>query len=142
MDNLEKVWLTLGRQPTINDLRKPLSKYSSKGYKRIFGSWNNALKTFAEFKNKEAGGSKCKVKNTARKRKRGKSPNRNAGVKLRFDVMKRDKFKCVLCGRSPAKDPAVELEIDHIIPWSKGGETLPENLQTLCAECNNGKRDG
>lgn len=55
--------------------------------------------------------------------------------------MKRDNFKCVLCGASPAKDPKIELHIDHIIPWSKGGESTIDNLQTLCSACNLGKRD-
>ncbi|RKX24889.1 MAG: hypothetical protein DRP45_07160 [Candidatus Zixiibacteriota bacterium] len=31
------------------------------------------------------------------------------------------------------------MEVDHKIPWSKGGETIEENLQTLCSECNQGK---
>ena len=61
--------------------------------------------------------------------------------KLRYRVLKRDHFKCCACGASPAKDPAVELHIDHIIPWSKGGETVLENLQTLCSRCNLGKSD-
>ena len=61
--------------------------------------------------------------------------------RLRYKVMKRDSFKCCACGASPAKDPAVELHIDHIIPWSKGGETRLENLQTLCSRCNLGKSD-
>ena len=61
--------------------------------------------------------------------------------KLRYQVLKRDNFKCCACGASPAKDPAVELHIDHIIPWSKGGETTLENLQTLCSRCNIGKSD-
>ena len=61
--------------------------------------------------------------------------------KLRYQVLKRDNFKCCACGASPAKDPAVELHIDHIIPWSKGGETIPQNLQTLCSRCNIGKSD-
>lgn len=61
--------------------------------------------------------------------------------KLRYQVLKRDNFKCCACGASPAKDPAVELHIDHIIPWSRGGETTPENLQTLCSRCNLGKSD-
>ena len=66
---------------------------------------------------------------------------RNIPVTLRYQIMKRDNFKCVLCGASPAKDPSVELHIDHIIPWSKGGESTIENLQTLCSKCNLGKSD-
>ena len=61
--------------------------------------------------------------------------------KLRYQVLKRDDFKCCACGASPAKDPAVDLHIDHIIPWSKGGETTLANLQTLCSRCNIGKSD-
>lgn len=61
--------------------------------------------------------------------------------KLRYQVLKRDNFKCCACGASPAKDPSVELHIDHIIPFSKGGETTFENLQTLCSRCNLGKSD-
>lgn len=66
---------------------------------------------------------------------------RDISVGLRFKILKRDNFKCCACGASPAKDPNVELHIDHIIPWSKGGETTEENLQTLCSKCNLGKSD-
>ena len=59
---------------------------------------------------------------------------------LRYDIMKRDGFKCVLCGRS-AKEDGVKLHVDHIIPVSKGGKTVPDNLRTLCDSCNIGKRD-
>lgn len=58
---------------------------------------------------------------------------------LRYDIMKRDGFHCVLCGRG-AED-GVKLHVDHIIPVSKGGKTVPENLRTLCENCNLGKRD-
>jgi len=64
---------------------------------------------------------------------------RTPSMKLRFDVLKRDNFKCCACGASPSKDPTVELHIDHIIPWSKGGESTMDNLQTLCSKCNFGK---
>lgn len=67
--------------------------------------------------------------------------SRDPSMKLRFEVLKRDNFKCCACGASPAKDPSVELHVDHIVPWSKGGETIADNLQTLCSICNLGKRD-
>ena len=67
--------------------------------------------------------------------------SRNINARLRFKVLSRDNFKCCACGASPAKDPSVELHVDHIIPWSKGGETELENLQTLCSKCNLGKSD-
>ncbi|NQV14303.1 HNH endonuclease [bacterium] len=46
-----------------------------------------------------------------------------------------------MCGISPAKDPDVILHVDHIKPWSKGGETEINNLQALCEKCNVGKSD-
>ena len=67
--------------------------------------------------------------------------SRTISDKIRYQVFKRDHFKCCICGASPAKDPTVELHIDHIIPWSKGGQNDLENLQTLCSSCNIGKSD-
>ncbi len=58
---------------------------------------------------------------------------------LRYDIMKRDGFRCQLCGAT-ASD-GVTLHIDHIIPVSKGGKTVPSNLRTLCSRCNMGKKD-
>ena len=69
----------------------------------------------------------------------GHKYSRTISDKLRYQVLKRDNFKCCACGASPAKDPSVELHIDHIVPWSKGGENTAENLQTLCSKCNLGK---
>lgn len=57
---------------------------------------------------------------------------------IRFEVFKRDSFKCQYCGRSA---PDVVLEVDHIHPESKGGETTLLNLITACFDCNRGKRD-
>ena len=56
--------------------------------------------------------------------------------KLRFEVFKRDNFTCRYCGR---KTPEVILEVDHVIPVSKGGTDDFENLVTSCFECNRGK---
>ena len=66
---------------------------------------------------------------------------REPNLRLRFKVLARDHFKCCSCGASPAKDSSVELHVDHIVPWSKGGETVLENLRTLCSKCNLGKSD-
>ena len=60
---------------------------------------------------------------------------------LRYDVMHRDGFRCVLCGASPKTDPNIVLHVDHIIPLAKGGKTEMSNLRTLCERCNLGKRD-
>jgi len=51
---------------------------------------------------------------------------------LRFLVMRKDKFKCKNCGRSPATGQSIVLHVDHIKLWANGGETVLENLQTLC----------
>ena len=56
---------------------------------------------------------------------------------LRYDILKRDNFRCQICGHS-AQD-GVRLHVDHIIPVSKGGKTTPSNLRTLCERCNLGK---
>ena len=64
---------------------------------------------------------------------------REPNIGLRFKVFQRDQFRCQLCGRSPATELGCQLQADHNIPFSKGGKTTFENLQTLCAECNIGK---
>lgn len=56
---------------------------------------------------------------------------------IRYEVLKRDNFRCKLCGMS-AED-GVKLHVDHIIPVSKGGKSTMNNLQTLCERCNLGK---
>lgn len=58
---------------------------------------------------------------------------------LRYDILKRDKFRCQICGATAAD--GVKLHVDHIMPVSKGGRTEKSNLRTLCDRCNLGKRD-
>ena len=60
---------------------------------------------------------------------------------LREQIKSRDGYRCVQCGISVKEEPHLLLEIDHIIPVSKGGKTIPENLQTLCWRCNRQKGD-
>ena len=59
-------------------------------------------------------------------------------AKKRFQVLQRDNFRCQYCGKN-GKD--VSLEVDHIIPKSKGWKDDFDNLITCCRECNIGKWD-
>lgn len=63
-----------------------------------------------------------------------KRENPSDGAKLR--VLRRDGYKCTYCGTSGSDS---ELEIDHIIPVSKGGSNHIANLTTACRKCNQGK---
>lgn len=62
----------------------------------------------------------------------------SARLSLRHMVFQRDNYRCVECG---ASNKETILNLDHILPVSKGGETIIQNLQTLCRECNLGKSD-
>jgi ATP adenylyltransferase len=57
------------------------------------------------------------------------------GESLRYAILKRDRV-CQLCGATRNEE---RLEVDHIVPRSKGGSNNPSNLQVLCARCNRGK---
>lgn len=59
--------------------------------------------------------------------------------KLREKIKERDDYTCKYCGASVHKEPNLLLEIDHIIPISKGGQSTEDNLQTLCWRCNRHK---
>ena len=138
--NLEEVWIKLGRQPNYGEMTAPLSKYHRGTYERRYGTWRKALEKFVAYINNESNKTserairELKVKpNTKHRTKRG------INWRLRFIIMRRDNFKCKNCGRSPATDPSIVLHVDHIKPYSKGGETVQENLQTLCSKCNIGK---
>ena len=65
---------------------------------------------------------------------------RNISLNTRIEIFERDNYTCQICGRNTKEDD-VKLEIDHIIPVSKGGSDDRDNLQTLCFECNRGKSD-
>jgi len=140
--NLEEMWIKLGRQPRYTEVQKPLSRYCAGTYERRFGTWRKALEKFVDYVNNEKNIAteeaikELKVEPVTRhKTKRG------INWRLRFIVMRRDNFRCKSCGRSPATDPTIILHVDHIKAWANGGETVFENLQTLCSKCNIGKSD-
>ncbi len=134
-ENLEKVWIKLGKQPTRRNMDDTgLSAISSGAYSRRFRNWSNALKAFIAYINETDSEYSCTVSNNS-----SHKTKRDVNLRMRFIVMQRDNFKCCACGASPATDPTITLHVDHIIPWSRGGETTIDNLQTYCSKCNLGK---
>jgi len=135
-ENILNIWQYKGKQPVRKDLAFPPSKISQSPYNRRFHSWITAIKEFVNYANDK----NIEVdKNDCVNGANMKCPGRDPSLRLRYQVLKRDNFSCCQCGASPAKDPSVSLHIDHIIPWSKGGRTTLDNLQTLCSKCNLGK---
>ena len=83
----------------------------------------------------------------------GRAPRRTpasrspkASRKIRDAVLRRDMYRCFFCGRGT---PAVELEVNHIVPRSlvrklqlpESLHTDPANLCVTCVDCNRGKSD-
>jgi len=141
--NLANIWEILGRQPVGKDIEKSnnLSKFSLGTYEKRFGGWNKALESFIEYINGNIGSESGTQEFTDIKAKRQLSQRTSKKIneRLRFKILIRDSCICKICGASPAKNPEVHLDVDHIIPYSKGGETLEENLRTLCSKCNRGR---
>lgn len=151
-EEIERVWILLGRQPKYIEARDGgLFRFSETVLCNHFGCWRKALEAFVAYINSDDDNDKDSQTEPTETIEpmttnaegiiiRHKT-NRNINLRMRFRVMARDHFKCCKCGKSPATDPTVILHIDHIYPWAKGGETVMENLQTLCSECNLGKSD-
>jgi len=142
-NNLAAVWERLGRQPSQGILDTDISLFHSGIYKKKFGTYNNALQLFVRWiGNENISLSGAATDEISAINIKGHKTKRTINDRFRWIIIKRDNFKCQHCGWSPAKDTGDrKLEVDHIIPWSKGGETILENLQTLCSKCNGGKSD-
>jgi hypothetical protein len=151
-DNLLRVWTLLGRPPRHKEMSEPPSTVGGKAYIRRFGTWNKALAAFAERVNSdsetefETSPEICSnapeapaLVGAPSTPARSQEETRDIRLGLRFRVLNRDHFKCVLCGDHPARNPQCVLHVDHVTPWSRGGRTVEENLRTLCAHCNVGR---
>jgi hypothetical protein len=134
-DNLLVLWQHFGRQPRRSELAMAPSRISQSPYTRRFGSWSKTLAAFQHYANASDADSLEDRTNPAPKPATGRDPS----LRLRWRILQRDRFTCCACGASPAITPGVELHVDHIVPWSKGGATTIGNLQTLCSACNLGK---
>ncbi len=163
---LEHMWRTLGRQPRLADFDQIPTTLGPSLYLKRFGGWRAALRAFIEWVNnqnrrartptpgsertgddpdppapgtQESGSSEYLRTRRGAQEKPVHRTTRTARPRLRYRVLQRDRFCCVACGRSPATDAGVVLHVDHKHPWSAGGETTLDNLQTLCERCNIGK---
>jgi hypothetical protein len=143
-ENIEKIWVALGRQPKTIDFSEPSSRFSCAPYKRHFGSLRKALEAFVDSCENSQEGADASTQETglalspSSPIKRHKT-SRTVSWKMRFLVSRRDHHRCKICGCAESNLPGTTLEVDHIVPWDSGGETVMENLQMLCQRCNSGK---
>lgn len=148
--NIEEVWIKLGRQPVYHEMKQPLSKYHGATYTRRFDTWRKALEAFVEYINSDDDKHREEILSeplTIRNKNERvnvqpfddikqneeieykHTTKRNPSGRLKVQVLIRDGNKCRLCGITVTGE---NIHFDHIKPWSKGGETVLENLQVLC----------
>ncbi|EQD28602.1 HNH endonuclease domain protein, partial [mine drainage metagenome] len=145
-ENMLSVWTHYGRAPQHDDMSKAPSIVGPKAYVRRWGTWRKALAAFVQrvtvdshVEPRPAQASQQQVpseKGVIESTKRG---SRDVPLALRYYVLRRDHFRCVTCGASPAIEAGVLLHVDHVHPWALGGATVAGNLRTLCQQCNLGK---
>jgi len=146
-ENIRALWTSLGRQPRYGEVRLLGSQFSVSTYEKRYGSWSKALKAFvvwinsdpSDLSERDAASDRDAVATPSQLTSSKRRTRREISTRQRFRIMKRDDFKCQTCGASPSNTPGVELHVDHLLPWSKGGETTDDNLQTKCKQCNLGK---
>ncbi len=147
-DNMLAVWTYFGRPPQYREMGELPSKVGGKAYVKRFGTWNKALAAFVERVNCDPDNVPAETAKdqasqdplpSAQPEYDNGRDRRDIPLGLRFRVLHRDHFKCVLCGNTPAANPSCVLHVDHIVPWSKGGRTAIDNLRSLCAACNMGR---
>lgn len=145
-ENLLAVWAHYGRQPTYGEMDKPPSRIPSGAYEAKWGTWKKALLAFIERAESEPAASsnlsstepvaspqapQLRLRDDELKQPtRCQEEHRQAPLGLRYRVLLRDQFRCVLCGRSPSTTLGCELHVEHTIPFSRGDKTTLENLRS------------
>jgi hypothetical protein len=141
IQNLETVWKKLGYAPGKRQIATLGAKISESPYKRHWGSLQSACEALEAFHNKRISKEKLLAGNRTVVRRT------TIPLKVRYLVLERDNNRCVRCGVSRTDGNHVRLEVDHIHPVRpadpnvEGGGDELENLQTLCWECNQGKKN-
>ena len=147
-NNIENLWILLGKQPGKRDLTKPNSNYSERPYTKRFESWRKALEAFVDYinstdnaENNNPDELKQDIKTPIEevyKHKTKRDISNSLKVRVLMRDLKNGRIKCSLCG-IPLCGP--DIHYDHIKPWNKGGETVLENIQILCKPHNLSKSD-
>jgi len=149
-ENLLNVWTHYGRAPRNREMDGPPSAISGGTYENRYGGWRKALEAFVEAVNQpDAPARPPALSDAPRIMASGEvssqavapEDRREIPLGLRYRTLVRDSFRCTRCGASPATDLGCRLHVDHLKPFSKGGRTVFDNLQTLCESCNLGKGD-
>jgi ribosomal protein L37E len=157
-EEMRRIWVKVGHRPSKDEWNSENPKISYNAYRQRFRGWENACLRFIKHQMRGLAGSGSteqivgdaklrgmvqpgSAQRIARTRQSESANRRDPSQALINKVWKRDNFRCRRCGRSPAIHFGVVLEVDHIIPWVKGGKTTFENLQTLCSNCNRSKKD-
>ena len=143
-ENILALWTHYGRQPHFGELKHPPSTVGPKAYINRWGGWRGALSAFVKSVDDtsvagfEPDAAEPKIEKPDDSRAESPAP-RSIPLGLRYKILTRDRFRCVLCGASPAKGNTSDLHVDHIYPYSLRPQHVEENLRTLCVECNLGK---
>jgi hypothetical protein len=141
-ENIKSLWISLGRQPRYKEVS------GGRTFVRRFGSWSKALQEFVAWVNSDSSeqpqqdeteANRGTVNSSVQAGPAKRRTRREPSDRQRFRILVRDGVRCKACGASPLTEPGVELHVDHILPWSKGGETTDDNLETKCQQCNLGK---
>jgi len=102
-----------------------------------FGTWMKALAAFMERVNAEPDSALSPSREVSPREgpfelmNRTRDERRDVPLGLRFRVLSRDRFKCVLCGAHPARNPDFDLQVDHVTPWSRAERQSSE----ICGRC-------
>jgi len=126
IEELQRISKVIGRNSvSVKELEK-YGRISQTPFRDRFGKWSIAVAAAGLESAYKRGSSDFYVREKLR-------------PELALKIMKRDSFKCGLCGAAPSNDRSVILHVDHIFPVVRGGETKESNLWTLCSACNHKK---
>ncbi len=137
---MERIWKKSARQPQCKDYQLIPRAPTYATYIARFGSWQNALQAFVTWANSRPLTAKQKIHlySTPENPHPPKTSHAQHPPPLRNPPPRQLQMR-PMWPLTSKRTWRYLLHLDHIKPWSPGGETVYENLQTLCESCNLGK---